>query len=223
MGNVLINLLPLILGSAILPVGLIINIILLMGANGVARSAALIAGVSLVRLIQGVLFGFIFGASATSSEGGSSPVTSTLLVIIGLLFAIKGIKTYRNEPDPDDPPPKLMTMVDTLSPTRTFLLGVVWVLLAPKLWVFTLGAISVIGEANLSSSESVIAYLIYVVGCVSFFLILLVIDVVAPEQSKTTLVRLRTWMEQNNRVIMIIVSAVFGALFLYKGIVGLIR
>jgi hypothetical protein len=42
------------------------------------------------------------------------------------------------------------------------------------------------------------------------------------ESAKATLTRLPAWLEQNNRVILIILSAVFAALFLYKGINGLI-
>jgi Sap, sulfolipid-1-addressing protein len=212
-----------ILGSAIVPVFLMINIILLMGANGIIRSAALIGGVTLVRLIQGVLFGSIFGASpASSSAGAPSRVTATLLMVVGLLFAITGVKAYRDDPDPDDPPPKWMTMADSLTPIKIFLFGAGWVLLGAKLWAFTLSAISTIREANLSLSESVIIYLIYVLGCVLFFLIPLLMVVIAPEPSKATLSSLRAWLERNNRVIMIILSAIFGSLFLYKGITGLI-
>jgi hypothetical protein len=223
MGNVVISLLPLIAGSAILPVGIIIVIIMLMGENGPRRALAFIGGLTLMRLIQGVLFGYVFGASAAVEDAsGPSPVTSTLLIMVGLLFVMSGIKTYRNEPDLDDPPPKWMTMVDSLTVTKALLVSMGWVLVAPKLWAFTLSAISTIREADLSASENVIAYLIYMIGCVLIFLILLIIDVVAPEQSKVILARLRGWLEKNNRVIMIVLSAVFGVAFLYKGITGLI-
>lgn len=221
MGSVIINLLPLILASALLPIWLIINIILLMGENGAARSAAFIGGATLTRLIQGILFGFIFGAAA--GEGGGAPViTSTILLLAGIMFLIKGVKTYLKEPDPDDPPPKWMTLADSLTPGKSFLLGAGGVLVALKLWVFTLAAIGTIEEANLAPTENVIAYLIYMVGCVIFFLVLLIMYIVAPESSKSTLAKMRAWLEGNNRIITIIVTAIFGVLFLYKGITGLL-
>src|SRR6185436_11865037 len=98
-----------------------INIILLMGTNGPVRSAALIAGVTLVRLIQGLLFGWVFsGSAASSSGGGPSPVTATLAIVVGVLFAITGVKAFHDDPDPDDPPPKWMARVDSLTPIKVF-------------------------------------------------------------------------------------------------------
>src|SRR4029077_13064374 len=120
-------------------------------AGGVARSGALIAGAILVRLLQGVVIGYMFSASAaagTSSGGEPSPVTSTLLLVVGLMFAIMGIKAYRDEPDPDAPPPKWMTTLNSLTPVKAFLIGAAWVLLGMKLWAFTLSAVSTIREAN---------------------------------------------------------------------------
>jgi hypothetical protein len=226
-GGVVINLLPEILGSAIVPVWLIINIILLMGQNGLLRSAAFIVGATLIRLIQGALFSSVLDASTTSGTTSSRPgvpslVTSTLLVVIGLLFVITGIKAYLKHPDPDDPPPKWMSTVSSLTPIKVLLLGAGWVLLSAKLWAFTLSAVSKIRDAHLGTSDSVITYLIYIVGCLLLFLISLLMYVVAPEWTRETLTRLRAWMEKGNRHISIVVSAVLAVLFLFLGIKGLI-
>lgn len=221
MGEIIIELLPMILGCAIVPVWLTVNLIILMGARGVVRSAAFIAGVTLVRLLVGVLFGFVFGPSPDSA-GGPSPVTSTLLLVVGVLFAISAGKYYLKEPDADEPAPKWMTTVDSLTPGRLFLLGGGWGLLGPKPWIFTLSALSVIREAPLSVSEGVIAYLIYVLGSLVLFLIPLILAAVAPKTAETALGQMRGWLERNNRAIMMVVSAVFAVLFLYKGITGLL-
>jgi hypothetical protein len=220
-GAVLINILPMIVGSAVVPAWILINIILLMGPNGVARSTALILGVSLTRLLQGLLVGYFVGNVAVSAnESGPSPIASTLFVITGLLFAIGGVKAYLDHPDADDPPPKWMAMIDSLTPVKIFLLAAAWVLIGIKLWMFTLSALKVIAEAGLSSAENAIVYLIYTVGCVIFFLVPLLFFLVAPEPAKAALARMRAWIEDHNRVIVIILSAVFAAVFLYKGLTG---
>lgn len=221
MGTVLIDLLPMILASALVPVGLIINTILLMGENGKTRSAAFIAGITLSRLIQGALFGFIFGAASDASNG-PSPVTSTLLLVAGVVFLIKGVKTFLKEPDPDDPPPKWMTAIDSLTAGKLFLIGAGWVMVAIKLWVFTLAALNIIRDADLGVTPSVIAYVIFAIGAVILMLVPLIMYIVAPAPTAGLLAKFRVWLEKNNRGIMIVVSAVFGVYFLYKGISGLL-
>jgi hypothetical protein len=82
MGTVILELLPMILGSAIMPVAIIVVIVLLMGEKGTLRAAAWIAGMSVVRLAQGIVFGFVYGAAhADDSASGPSPITSTLLLV----------------------------------------------------------------------------------------------------------------------------------------------
>lgn len=221
MGDLLINLVPMIIASALVPVGLIINTILLMGENGKIRSAAFIGGITLSRLIQGVLFGFVFGAAAGGGDG-PSPVASTLLLVAGVIFLIKGVKTFLKEPDPDDPPPKWMGAIDKLTAGKLFLIGAGWVMIAIKLWVFTLAALSTIRYADLGLTSSVIAYVIFAIGAVILMLILLLMYIVAPSPTKALLAKFRVWLEKNNRGIMIVVSAVFGVYFLYKGVSGLL-
>lgn len=222
MTSVLINLLPLIIASAIYPVGLILNTVLLMGENGIAKSAAFISGVTTARLIQGVLFGLVFAAATTAEGDSSTPslIGSTLMLVIGLVLIITAVKTYRNEPDPDAPPKGLT--LDSVKPAKVFLIGAGWVMVAVTLWLFTLEALAMIYEANLAPTENVIAYLVYALGCVLLMLIPLLMCVVAPEPSKAVLGKVRAWMDKHNRAITIVISSVFGALFLYKGITGLL-
>jgi len=210
-----------IIASALVPVGLIINTILLMGENGKTRSAAFIGGITLSRLIQGALFAFVFGA-ASGANDGPSPVTSTLLLVAGVVFLIKGIKTFLKEPDPDDPPPKWMTAIDKLTAGKLFLIGAGWVMIAIKLWVFTLAALNIIRDADLGLTSSAIAYVIFAIGAVILMLVPLIMYIVAPKPTAGALAKFRVWLEKNNRGIMIIVSAVFGVYFLYKGISGLL-
>lgn len=56
--NTLSLLLPEILASVIYPAWILCTVLLLMGENGVKRIIALIAGGTLVRLFQILLFGF---------------------------------------------------------------------------------------------------------------------------------------------------------------------
>ena len=117
MGSTLVQLLPLIIGSAVVPMQIILIILMLTSEQqAAAKAIGFVLGMTLVRLGQGILFGLIFtggaDASGTTANEGSSWVVSTLLLVLGLLLLITAFKTWRGEPDPDAPPPKWLTMAD---------------------------------------------------------------------------------------------------------------
>jgi hypothetical protein len=96
------------------------------------------------------------------------------------------------------------------------------VAIAAKQWVFTLSAIGVIGQAQMSQAEDVVAFLFYVLAASSLVLTPIVVYAVAPTQSAKSLDAAQGWLERHNRAIVIAISLIFGLLFLFKGIFGLI-
>jgi hypothetical protein len=223
MGSVLASLLPLIVGAAVVPVWIIMVLFLLRSEGGLLKAAAFAGGAIVVRLVQGVLFGYVFGASAeASSESGSALIVSTLLLVVGILMLITAFKQWRKEDDPDAPPPKWMAMISGLSAAKASGMGALLVAIAAKQWVFTLSAIAVIGQAQMSQAASVVAFLLYVLAAQSLVLTPIIVYAVAPTQSAKTLGAAQGWLGRHNRAIVIAVSTIFGALFLWKGIAGLI-
>lgn len=225
MSEVFVSLLPFIIGSALVPVQIIIVVLLLGNATqGPLKAIAFVVGMCLVRLAQGVLFGRIlvndYGDSASE---GSGWIKSTLLLVLGLVLLINAVRYYFKEPDPDAPPPKWLTMLDGITVLKALAMGAGLVVIGAKLWVFTLGAISVIGEAALGQRESTIAYLLYVVLAATLLVIPILIRLLFPARAESLLGSLNDWLEVHNRAIMIVVSLVFGALFAYQGITGLLR
>jgi len=161
MGTVVVSLLPLIVGAALLPVWIIMALFLLRGEGGVLKAAAFAAGAMTARVVQGVLFGFVFReAIDTSGKSGANLITSTLLVVLGILMLISAVKKWRKEEDPDAPPPKWMDVLGGLSAIQAFGMGALLMVLAIKQWVFTLSAISVIEQGELSQTGNVLAYLL---------------------------------------------------------------
>ena len=68
MSNVLVSLLPLILGAAVVPIWIIMVLFLLRSEGGLLKAAAFAAGAIIVRLVQGILFGYVFGAAAEANR-----------------------------------------------------------------------------------------------------------------------------------------------------------
>ena len=221
MGSLLSSLLPFIIGSALVPMQNIINILLLKSPRqGLLKATAYVGGMTTLHLLQGLIFGLIF---VKEEGGGKSPVVLTLQLVLGVLLLVTAYKQWRNEDDPDAPPPKWLTMIDSLTPLKAFGIGFGVLLISGKAWVFTLSAIGIIDAAQLGQPSSTMAYLLFVLLAESLLLLSIVFRIIMPEKSKVLLEQASAWLTRYNRPIVILVSLVFGLLFLYQGASGLLN
>ncbi len=222
MGDVFVTLLPVIAGATLVPVYPIVVLLLLQSQRGLGKALAFVTGAVAVRLVQGILFGFVFGAAAEAyPDGGSEAIASTLLLIIGILLLIGAYKKWRKEADPDEPTPQWMATIGGLSGLKAVGTGALFLAVSVKQWVFTLAAIDVIQGAGLGTTTSIAAYLLYTVATQVLVLLPILLVAVAPQRSAQTLTAAQSWLERNNRVILVTASLVFGVWFFYKGISGL--
>ena len=106
-------------------------------------------------------------------------------------------------------------------PGRAFLFGAGLLLVNAKFWVFTLGAISAIEEADIGRSGSIATFLAFVVLVIAPQLLALGLAAVAPTRSRSLLDHIADWLQQNNRTIVVVVSLAFGTWFLIKALTGL--
>jgi threonine/homoserine/homoserine lactone efflux protein len=145
---------------------------------------------------------------------------SVLLTVLGILLLISAFKSLMAEDELDAPPPRWMTRIDGAAPGTVFGFGLLITLIAPKLWVFTLSAIAVIRSATLTPTQGLTTYLLYLLGAQSAILIPLVITAIAPRQSRRILQSLSEQLIKYKSQISLVVSLVFGVLFLWKGLSG---
>jgi hypothetical protein len=223
MSSVIVQLLPPIFGSMLAPVWIIAVLLLLASPRGLLKATAFVLGMTVVRLLQGLIFGVVFAASpdAKADNAGSSPVVSTLLVLAGILLLIAAVRTWRKEDDPDAPPPKWMQAIDQLTPLKALGYGAAGTGIALKLWVFTLSAIGIITAADLGQTGGVIAFLAYVVLAQALLILSILVFGVVPGTAPT-LRKAIDWLVRYNRPITIAVSLTFGVYFMWDGIRGLL-
>lgn len=222
MGDVFVTLLPVIAGATLVPVYPIVVLLLLQSQRGLGKALAFVTGAVAVRLVQGILFGFVFGAAAEAyPDGGSEAIASTLLLIVGILLLIGAYKKWRKEADPDEPTPQWMATIGGLSGLKAVGTGALFLAVSVKQWVFTLAAIDVILGAGLGTTTSIAAYLLYTAATQVLVLLPILLVAVAPQGSAQPLTAAQLWLERNNRVILVTASLVFGLWFFYKGISGL--
>jgi hypothetical protein len=218
----LVELIPLTIGAAVAPINVILLLTFLAGERGLLRGIAFVAGAIAVRLIQGAIFGLLLGSSVEpGEEEAARTLTSTLVLVLGLLMLITAIRKVRKEEDPDEPPPRWRAIVASAGPLKSFGLGALAITIAGKQWIFTLGALGVIREANLDQSTGVTLFLIYVLSASLFLLAPIVALIIVPARSSNALASIGEWLESNNRTVVIVVTTVFGIYFLIKGITGL--
>jgi hypothetical protein len=222
LSSVLVEVLPLMIGAAIAPVSIIIVLLLLSNQGGVLKGAAFVGGAFMLRLVQGIIFGYIFTSDpAATSETGGNLIVSTLLVVIGILMLITTSKQWDKEEDPDAPPPGWLAALGGLSAPKAFGMGAALIALSAKQWVFTLSAIGVIGKAQLAPPASNGLFLLYVLVAQALGLIAVIAVAVVPRSAGKAVDHAREWLERNNRQIVVAFSLIFGLFFLFKGITGL--
>jgi hypothetical protein len=223
MGELWGSLVPLIIGSALVPIQIVITTMLLRSRAGRMTAVAWLGGMTAVRLGQGLVFGLVLGASndATSGGSGSGTAVSLLLLVVAILFYVTAAKQLLNHPDEEAPPPKWMTMVESVTPGKAFGLGAGMLLISAKFWVFTLGAIAAIGAADLGQGAAVLTFLAFVLLAESTHIAMIVLAFAMPTRAAVMLDGIAGLLATHNRVIMIVLGAVFGTWFLVKALTGL--
>ncbi len=215
------TLVPLIVASALVPVQLVATIVLLRSSFGTA--AAWVAGMATFRIAQGILFGLIFTASAAAggeASNGPGPVVSTLLLVLAVLFYVTAVRTVLAEDDPDAPPPAWMEKAGALTPKGAFLAGVAFLAVAAKFWVFTLGAIGAIAEAELGRAAGIGTFLAFVVLAQSGHLAILMLAASSSSRATSALRAISEWLERNSALLKIVLGIVFGTWFMAKALAG---
>jgi hypothetical protein len=220
--DLLTTLVPLAIGTALVPVPLVLTVLLLGAPDGRGRVAALalVAGMMTVRLVQGLLFGVLF-AGVVAVGGSRGPVVYGGLVVLALVFLVSGARKALGAPDEDAPPPRWLATLDGIRPARAFGLGSLLLAIGVKHWVFTLGAIAAIGEAGMGAATSAGTFVVFVLIAHGLQLALLVAAFVAPARADVVLARVSAALDRHGRSLLAGVSLVFGAWFLLKGLAGL--
>ena len=212
------TLLPIAIATTLMPVELTLTLVMLRASGGRAAAGAWIGGKTVARLVQYALLGGVLTIAVDDGEPGTSAVEGALLLVVAILLLVAAARKAANQPDEDAPPPRWMTRIAGISPSRSFLLGAGFVGFSPKLWAFTLAAIGAIADAGLGASEGWLVYIVFVVLASSLHLGALAFAFVAPARADATLGALVNALERNSRAVMIVVSAAFGVWFLFKAL-----
>ena len=214
------TLIPVAIASAFLPIQVAITILMLRTAGGRAKAGAWVGGMTLVRLVQYAVFGFVLERAMDDAATGTSQAEAVLLLIVAVVLLVSAARKLTNQPDEDAPPPRWMTMVDGISNGRAFVMGVGLVALSPKLWAFTLAAIGAIQDAELDPVAGWAVFIAWVVAAEALHLLALLVAVIAPARADVLLGRAGDALARRSRELMIGISVAFGIWLLVKAVIA---
>jgi threonine/homoserine/homoserine lactone efflux protein len=214
------DLAPLILASAAVRLQTIVTLLLVR--SSIRSAYAWVAGMTTVRLLQGVLFGVVLRASEAQSQPKSPQFfLGALLLVLALLLYVKALRTAMGADDEDAPPPQWIVKASSMSPLTAFGAGAGFMTLSVKFLVFTLGAISAIADAHLGIELAVITFVLFVALAHAVPFAMLALASSSSSRSAAILEGFQAWLERNNRLITIMFGLVFGTWFLLKALTRL--
>jgi len=222
MDNVLVQLIPPMIGSLMMPTWVLLVLFLLRSAHGVIKAVAFVGGVTAVRLLQGLLFGTALSTYAgLFGRHALQPVVSGLLLATGLLLWAMGVRRAFRREEPtrslSTSLPTMHTLISAVTPLRALGVGVLLVVTSLRAWIFTLTALGTIGQAGLHTVQNFAAFLLYVLGAQCA----LVAPIIIATRSVRWLDRAATWIEEHSRSIVVTISLLVGSYFVWRGLSGL--
>ncbi len=220
MGNAFAEIVPLAIGVAISPIPIIAVILMLFSqrarVNGPAFLVGWIVGLTLVTGIVVAL-----STAAGSSSGGPSTIASLLKIVLGLLLVFIGFRQWQSRPKPGDPPkapPKWMATIDTLSPGRALVFGLVLSAVNPKNLALAAGAGISIGQAGLDTTSAIVLIVLFVAVSSLSILVPVLYSLFGGEGAQARLDGLRTWLGENSATVMSVLLFVIGIVLASKGL-----
>ncbi|MCW2523124.1 MAG: putative rane protein [Frankiales bacterium] len=217
MGSLLGQLIPAALVAALAPLPITIVVTLLMSKGGVAKALGFAGALVAVFAVIGIIT-LATSSSSTGTSSKGSAVTGTILAVLGVLFLVIAVKQLVNAPDPDAPPPKFMTALDTMSVVRATVFGAILALINVKQLGIYIGGLAQISHADVSTAQRWVAFVILLVVVQLGVIAPILVYAVARDWASRQLLRFRGWLVRNNRVISIVLGLVIGIWFTIKGV-----
>jgi hypothetical protein len=223
MGQGISEVLTFAIGVAISPVPIIAVILMLFSQKARVNGPAFLLGWVLALAVVSTVAYVISDQSNASTSSSASDTISWGKIVLGVLFLLLAVRQWRSRPAPGVEPemPQWMAGIDALAPGKALGLGLLLAGVNPKNLILTLGAAAGLAQLGLSTSDAVVALIVFVVvasltiaGPVVYYLL-------GGEKAKTELDALKGWLTVHNAAVMTVLFLVFGVDLIAKGLAPL--
>ena len=217
MGEVIGQLLPTAVGVMLSPLPIVGVILMLLSnkarVNGPMFLLGWLAGLAIV---VGAVVAFVNPDKLNKSGGEPSTLNGILHLALGVLLLLLAVKQLKGRPKKgeDSEMPKWMAKMQDASPIFAFGMGAFLSGLNPKNLIFDIAAAAAIVAGDLSSSQQIVAVVVFMVLASLTIGIPVLWFLIAGESAKAKLDVLRGYLVQYNWVIMCVLFLVLGAKFI---------
>lgn len=222
MNGVLGALLPLAIAVAISPIAIIAEILLLLSDKPAKNGGACLAGFVVgVGVVLGILV--LVATAIDLSKSGPSKGADTVQLVAGILLLVAAVRRFRSRPPAGEAPftPKWMDGIARFTPVKSLGVGAALGAANPKNIAVGLAGAVAICSAGLSTGQSVVAVVVYVVIAALGVAAPLVVMVSLGRKAPVILDGWKSWLAQNNTAVMAVLLLVFGVVLIGKGVGGL--
>jgi hypothetical protein len=202
------------------PVSVVTIIVLLTMPSGRRRGIAFVLGWLLaIAVIAVVVVGLAHGQDFGSHKSTPSRAASVVEIVVGLTAALVAWRALRRRGQraSSSGTPKWLDRLD-----RTHWVAATVVGAFMLTYSLTIAAAAEILKANVSTTDDILAFVVFAVASMLTILAPVVVVIVAPDRSARWLTAWRSWLLGNSRVIGLIAVVVIGAALVVRGVHDLI-
>jgi threonine/homoserine/homoserine lactone efflux protein len=220
MASVIGDILALAVGVAISPIPIIAVVLLLSTPKGKGNSLSFLLGWLIGLGLVGVIVLLVADPAGASEEGAPAAWVGWLILILGVLAIVLGIRQFLGRPRAGEEPPmpKWMGAIDKFKPGQSFGIGFVLAAVNPKNLTLTLAAAATIAGAGLTGADPYIVLAVFVIIGTLGLAIPIGIYFLGGDKASETLAELRHWLAVNNASIMAVLFVVIGAKLVGNGL-----
>lgn len=220
MGPAISEILPLAVAVMISPIPIIGIILVLFSPRARSSGPAFLLGwVAGLAVLSAIVYVIADSANA-SSDSTASDTTSTVKVVLGVVLILMARRQWAKRPAPGQPAsmPKWMGAIDAVTPVKAAGLGVLLSAVNPKNLILTVGAAASVAQLGASTSDSVVALVVFVVIGSLGIVIPLLWFYFGGDKAKGTLDTWKASLEEHNAAVMTVLLLVIGVVLLAKGL-----
>jgi hypothetical protein len=223
MGIAIGELLPLAVAIAISVTTIITTVLMLLSPKAKSRTVGLMVGC--VVGVGGAVALFMLLADLLPSQdsGGSSLVVSAIKIVVGVLLVVLALRQWRGRPAGGDQAelPNWMAGVDSMTPGKALVLGLLLSAVVPKNLLLALSAGLIVGEAGFSGRQAAVVIVLFTAIATSTVAVPVVAHLVASARLRGPFERLRVWLVENNVTIMVVALLVIGVVMIGNSIASI--
>lgn len=219
MGSVIGDILPEAIAVAISPIPIIAVVLLLSTTKGKGKAFGFLIGWLVGLGIVGTVVLLVADPAGASTDDGPAPWVGWLILALGVVLILLGIKGFLGRPkDGVEPPmPKWMAAIDQFGFGKCLGIGFILAAVNPKNLALTVAAAAAIGAAGLSTGSSFAVLGVFVVLGTIGIALPIAIYLLAGTNAVNILNDLRHWMAIHNPAIMSVLFVLIGAKLIGDG------